>query len=66
MEQSFKKVPDYADVMSLACWEEMVMCAVFTPDDGNGYWCAGETRQSDVNCFSKKPEWATHVAWYNR
>ena len=32
--------------------------------DGVGNW-ATETEESNVSCFSPKPEWATHVCWYN-
>lgn len=34
-------------------------------DDGSGYW-ATETMVSEVSCWADKPEWATHVCWYNK
>lgn len=34
-------------------------------DDGDGYW-ATETKKSDESVWIvDKPEWATHVIWYN-
>ncbi len=33
-------------------------------DDGQGYW-ATETMISKLSCFYVKPDWATHVCWYN-
>jgi hypothetical protein len=34
-------------------------------DDGCGYWATLD-KVSDVSCFSEKPDWATHVCWYNK
>lgn len=34
-------------------------------DDGSGYW-ATETMRSNISCWSERPQWATHVCWYNR
>jgi hypothetical protein len=36
-----------------------------TGDDGHGYW-ATDKKVSNVSCWREKPEWATHVCWYNR
>jgi hypothetical protein len=36
-----------------------------TDYDGHGYW-ATDKKVSKVDCFCAKPEWATHVCWYNR
>lgn len=37
-----------------------------TDDDGSGYW-ATDTRCSNMYVFeNKRPEWATHVVWYNK
>ena len=38
---------------------------MLTCDDGNGVW-ATATHKSDVPCGATKPDWATHVVWYNR
>lgn len=35
------------------------------PDDGHGYW-ATDKQVSKVSCWAEKPEWATHVCWYNK
>lgn len=36
------------------------------PDDGCGYWATADGFSDFHNCFGPKPEWATHVAWFNR
>jgi hypothetical protein len=36
-----------------------------TGDDGDGVW-ATETHRSDVRTSQPKPDWATHVLWFNR
>jgi hypothetical protein len=53
----------YADMIPLEQWEES---SAFYSDDGSGYW-ATETHESNWSVFSvDKPEWATHIAWYNK
>lgn len=32
--------------------------------DGFGYW-ATDKKVSEISCFQPRPEWATHVCWYN-
>ncbi len=36
-----------------------------TCDDGSGVW-ATATHKSDISTGLPRPEWATHVVWYNR
>lgn len=62
----FRPIPDYADVMSSEVWDMCVSVGAFIPDDGSGYWCKNDKYESNVSCWSPRPEWATHVAWYNR
>ena len=38
---------------------------MLTSDDGSGVW-ATQTHKSDVSTSVDKPEWATHVVWYNK
>lgn len=48
--------------------EEFLECEeseTIIEDDGCGYW-ATHDKVSDVNCFAIKPDWATHVCWYNK
>lgn len=40
-------------------------CGALTSDDGSGYW-ATDKKVSRISCWSQKPQWATHVCWYNR
>jgi hypothetical protein len=37
----------------------------FMSDDGSGVW-ATENLQSNVSVWEDKPDWATHVMWYNK
>jgi hypothetical protein len=46
-------------------FEEGEDCGMLTSDDGHGYW-ATDKKVSNVSCWREKPEWATHVCWYNR
>lgn len=38
---------------------------MLTADDGTGYW-ATATHRSTKTTYCDRPEWATHVVWYNR
>lgn len=42
-------------------------CLTFSPEDGSGYWATvdGFDRHSNVRTTSR-PDWATHVAWFNK
>ncbi|ADP02624.1 hypothetical protein [Salmonella phage PVPSE1] len=66
VKEKLRPIPNYADVMDVHSWDCCVKCGAFIPDDGNGYWCPDENYESDISCWSPRPEWATHVAWYNR
>lgn len=55
-----------AKVMDLDDWNFGVQAAIYSPEDGNGYWCPNDNYESDVSVWDKKPGWATHVVWYNR
>lgn len=66
MPRQYKEpIPDYADVMTLADWQDAVNSGMFIPDDGTGYW-AKDGKESGDCPFSTPPEDATHVAWYNK
>ena len=36
-----------------------------TGNDGSGFW-ATATHRSDLSTYAPRPEWATHVLWFNR
>ena len=46
-------------------FEKTVESGMIIEDDGTGYW-ATEDGISKIDCFTKKPQWATHVAWFNK
>jgi len=52
-------------LMTAQEFEEGDAQGVLTSDDGNGYW-ATETQKSTISCNQPRPDWATHVVWYNR
>jgi len=63
-----KPIPDYADMFVLDDWRSAVKESSFIPYDGSGYY-ATETEmdpKSDVWDGTPAPEWATHVAWFNK
>lgn len=63
-----KAIPEYCDLMELSEFQECVNCGDFIPDDGIGYYATSD-RMSDLSVWSNQripPEWATHVAWFNR
>jgi len=45
-------------------FKEHTDCGGIISSDGDGYW-ATDKMVSDVSCWREKPEWATHVCWYN-
>ncbi len=58
---NFTKVPRYADVIPVSDF------VGFIPDDGIGYYMFGKNMESNMSVFRHdQPEWATHVAWYNK
>lgn len=59
-------LPSYGDLLTLEEWEEAtVKSNMITEHDGFGEW-ATESHTSNVSCWHPRPEWATHVMWYNK
>lgn len=58
-------IRDYADVMTLAEWQEAVAHGSFIEYDGSGYWCK-DGQESQDSVWTTHPGDATHVAWYNK
>ena len=56
---------DYECLMSSQEFLEDVSFGCITSDDGSGYW-ATETKISEFSCWNSRPEWATHVCWFNK
>lgn len=56
---------EMGDYMTAEEFRGCVGAGLFTYDDGSGNWCT-ETELSDVSCWTIRPEWATHVMWYNK
>lgn len=60
------------DLYTVDEFYELARIGVVGPYDGSGDWCrfspAGEMEISaePTNVFGPKPEWATHVMWYNK
>lgn len=66
-----EKAPDYADSFEKNDWLQFVKFGAFIPDDGCGMWAAKSDdgflyESTDHDAFGPAPEWATHVAWYNK
>lgn len=61
-----KESEDGVDIMSVKEFATNVVCGVFTPEDGVGYW-GNETRYSrKFYCFDLPPKEATHCHWFNK
>lgn len=66
------EIPDYGDHMTWDAFKEAVDDGFFMDDDGHGILAsatkASATRinPSDVDDLYEKPDWATHVVWFNK
>lgn len=64
----FKNVDFEGDLFTIEEWNNHVRNGLFVPDDGSGFW-ADATRHVDIGDpfdSSTKPDWATHVMWFNK
>lgn len=52
-------------LMTAAEFEEGEESGGLTSEDGSGYW-ATATQRSDISTSQPRPDWATHVVWFNR
>lgn len=61
-----KPIPDYVHVFTAEEFENEDESGNLNSDDGLGYW-ATELGESRLGVWSvHRPEWATHVTWYNK
>lgn len=59
--------PEDGDVMTLLEWSACRGSQAIIPDDGSGYWATSSHYSWDFPVFSTpKPDWATHVVWFNK
>ena len=61
-----EKIPDNADVYTKKQWTEAVLHGAFVPYDGTGHWATALYMDRKTDAFKPAPEWATHVAWFNK
>lgn len=65
--EKFEAIPDYADVISVEEFGELEDSGcIMVGEDGTAYWCNPELNRMCRNFRAIKPEWATHVAWFNK
>jgi hypothetical protein len=57
--------PEIGELMTVEEFIDGVACNGITPDDGIGYW-ATASQESMNPCWEPRPQWATHVMWYNK
>jgi hypothetical protein len=62
----FIPVRAYADVFTAEQWKGITTSRSIIASDGSGYWMQGLLMQSNISAFMEKPDWATHVAWFNK
>jgi hypothetical protein len=54
------------DLLTVDEFEQCRRTSGFIRSDGDGYWATAEGRSMDHSVWSTpKPDWATHVAWFN-
>ena len=62
-----ENIPDYADLISADEFSKLVDAGGFVSSDGSGCWATKFYMDNDSNVWaSSRPEWATHVAWFNK
>jgi len=67
----FTTIPDYTDLMTIQDWIDCCDDGCLTDDDGCGELATNKEVSNVVIAPSdrktmKIPDWATHVAWYNK
>lgn len=61
------EIPDSGDLMSLEVFVKSARHGLLSPDDGDGYYATDRWMDRDAQLWScKRPEWATHVVWFNK
>lgn len=64
-----RKIPDYADVMTVEEYLENVKNGGFIDYDGYGYAVKGDKMSDKIKVWPSDetvPHGATHIAWFNR
>lgn len=64
-QPKWEPYPDYGDIYPVENFQQHVAMGCITPDDGSGYYGTA-SEMSCIDCFTDKPTWATHVAWFNK
>lgn len=61
------EIPHYADLFTINEFDEMIEDQNIMEEDGIGYYSDGEHMARKFPVFyTKKPEGATHVVWFNK
>ena len=61
------EIPNYADLLTIDEFMEMVEDGSIIEDDGGGYFSNGDRMNRSLDAFeSDVPDDATHVAWFNK
>ena len=56
---------DSGSIFEVKEWDEAVLSGAFIPDDGSGYWATKDGYVA-ISVWDTKPDWATHVVWFNK
>ena len=61
-------LPEYGDLITLEEFSKNVIDGMFIPYDGDGYLATKDGMSREHSCWSldDRPEWATHVMWFNK
>jgi len=68
MNLNMEPIPDSneGDFLTKNEFQGYLDMGVITPYDGSGYWATESGFSCAHNCFGPCPDWATHVAWFNK
>jgi hypothetical protein len=59
--------PNFGDLFTAEEWSDAVSDGAFIPSDGCGCWATAQGFSDDHDkVFGPKPDWATHVVWFNK
>jgi hypothetical protein len=62
-----KHIPCFCDLMTCEEFLDAVKLGSYNADDGTGYFATSTQMDTLLEVFTdKKPDWATHVAWFNK
>lgn len=66
LQLNLEPIPEYAHIMTEQEWKSNVRAGAYCSCDGSGYWATDRGMDPNADAFDNQPDWATHVAWFNK